>query len=44
MDTLKIVEFVVFVGVSYFVVLRPVGRWMQRKGREVEKGHDDSSR
>ncbi len=44
MDTSKWIEFVVFLAVAYWVVLRPLGRWMQRKGRSLEKGDDDASR
>jgi hypothetical protein len=40
MDTLKIGEFIAFIAVSY-TLLRTLGRWMQRKGRDLEKGDDD---
>jgi hypothetical protein len=38
LDNSTIIEFVVFVGVSSSIVLRPIGRWMQRKGRNLERG------
>lgn len=39
----KPVEFLIFVAVAY-LPLRFVGRWMQRKGRELEKGRKDPPR
>jgi hypothetical protein len=40
MDTLKIIQFIAFIAVAY-QLLRTIGRWMQRKGRDLEKGDDD---
>jgi hypothetical protein len=37
MNLLKVIEFIVFLAVAY-PLLRTVGRWMQRKGRDLEKG------
>jgi len=37
----KLVEFVIFVAVLY-LPLRSFGRWMQRKGRDLEKGPKDA--
>jgi hypothetical protein len=37
MNPLKVIEFIVFLAVAY-PLLRTLGRWMQRKGRDLEKG------
>jgi hypothetical protein len=43
MNTLKIIEFIAFIAVAY-PLLRTLGRWMQRRGRDLEKGDDDAQR
>ncbi len=39
----KPVEFLIFIAIAYLPI-RAVGRWMQRKGRDLEKGRKDASR
>jgi hypothetical protein len=43
MDTTKLLEVLAFVVIVAMITV-PVGRWMQRKGRDLEKGHKDAFR